>query len=204
MTTAPASDYEHTEQDERCREAWRTAPKSFISAAARLGIGMDLAKKTGAAIEYDATRHSASYEVDLSGMIDRTVDFLIEKHQDEKLVRDVVASLEEPMQREAERVKAHTIVRIVCFLVNCPKGNVLARIHAILHAIPGLAESENFGSMRESARVCGVSPEWMSQSREKWCDFLGVPVPVKGQKSDVAKSKYRSRISWRHRTMQTA
>lgn len=201
QTLESSSAADQDRRDEEYNEAWRNSPRSFISAAAKLGLKPDRSG-VSSAIAFDETRDTTSYVVDYAGEIDTTIDILSERHGNPKIVADVIDSLEGLIRKDVEQEQANKITRIFCYLVNAPKGNVLARIHGVMHAIPGLAAAEEFGSLRESARSCGVSPQWMMESRNIACDLLGIPIPQRNAKSDEAKEKYRLRISWRYRTMQ--
>ena len=186
-------------RDQRYRESWSQAPESFRLQASAAGIGPHI-ERQGAAIAFEEDYASASYTPDVAAAIDSTLDMLIEKHGNPELVKAIVASLEEPMRRESERTQAGIVARVVCYIVKGEKGNVLARIHGLMHAIPRLAAAEGFGSMSQSAIACGVSREWMKQMRDFWCDTLAIPVPKEGTKSEDAKRKYRDIAIRRHHT----
>jgi|LakMenEpi03Aug12_release.lakeMendotaPanAssembly.Ray.scaffolds.fasta_scaffold00471_104 hypothetical protein len=185
-------------RDSEYRKAWQDAPESFKRSAGSLGIEADPERRTGVAMAFDEARDTVSHTPDFAEQIDSTVEKLIERHGNESLVREIVASLEEPMKMESYRTQAGAIIRVVSWLIMCPKGNARARIHGVMHSIPGLPQSSNIRSLRESAKICGVSPEWMKQARDQACEWLGLPVPANEKKSEEAKAKYRLRPHWRH------
>jgi hypothetical protein len=108
------------------------------------------------------------------------------------VIRAVASKLEEKKRLEVQREASSTVTRIVCYMIKTDKGNLQARIHQLLHTIPGLAEVVGFKSMRESARSCKVSQEWIARGRSEWCQVLGIPMPAASSKSEEAKARYRS------------
>jgi hypothetical protein len=103
------------------------------------------------------------------------------------------------MREEMERDRASAIGRIACYLVKGRDGgNILARIHSLLHAIPRLAAITGFPSLRESSKACGASVQWIKIGRDKWCDILEIPIPVEGTKKPETKAKYRQHAKTKH------
>ena len=204
----PNEDYERGNQgeiedqdrrDDEYEKAWKDAPESFLKSAGKLGMKAEPERRAGScSIAFEEGRDTVSHTPDFAEYIDSTVEKLIEKHGNEKLVREIVASLEEPMKLESYRTQAGAIIRVVSWKLQCPKGTARARIHGVMHSIPGLPQSANIRSLRESAKICNVSPEWMKQARDQACEWLGLPVPANEKKSDEAKAKYRLRTHWRH------
>jgi hypothetical protein len=137
--------------------------------------------------------------------IDTCVDFMIEKYgaSHEHVVRGIFADLKKIMDIEVERNRALSLGRMLFYLVNKQTKSILPLLHAALHAIPRLAAANGITSMRESARLCGVSPEWIRRSRDEICDVLEIPVPVESQKSLDAKVKYSVNGKLNHWRSQT-
>lgn len=187
---------------EEYRKAWEEAPQSFKDAAAKAGIGADVESAEGYALEFDEDQSSMSYTPDMR-TLDTETDALIEElgPYQAKLVTSVAGRLRAAMSQEAERLTSEKLTRVVGLLVKCDRKNVLARVHQLLHAIPRLALTAGFASMRASARECGVSVEWIRRGRDQWCQLLDLEIPVEGVKSEVAKIKYRATATtnhWRH------
>jgi hypothetical protein len=114
-----------------------------------------------------------------------------------------VEDLAEPLRQEHERNKADLLGRIAGNLIYMEreKGNILARIHALIHSIPGYARNAGFSSMRASAKACRVSPEWLRRKRDQWCILLGLEPPAESTKTEEAKGKYSVNATinhWRH------
>lgn len=202
MPTPDRDDYEarQAKHDAEYLAAYADAPESFLKAAERRRVGKASIDEPSKSLEYKENYLSASYEPDMAELIDTKVDRLIEKHgfQYEKIIRDVVASLEEPIKEQIEKSRAQMLGRVACYLVKAEAQNVLARVHSLLHAIPKMAAANGFKSMRESARVCKVSAQWIKISRDRWCWVLGIPVPEEGTKSEDAKVKYRENANGNH------
>jgi hypothetical protein len=185
--------------DAEYRRAWADAPESFKRAAAELGLKPDTSREAHAC-EYDEGNAASSYtpEMDIDSELDVMIEELGKEH--ETAIRAVVGKLEEKKRLEVQREASSTVTRIVCYMIKTDKGNIQARIHQLLHTIPGLAEVVGFKSMRESARSCGVSVEWLRRGREEWCKVLDIPMPAASSKSEEAKAKYAEngrRNHWR-------
>lgn len=204
-------DYEDIKdsQDSRYRKGWENAPPSFKRAAAALGLEPDVEGNANIGVmEYDEGKssvqspgHTPSFYIpSMEDTIDTHVDRLIEKYgvQHKAMIMDIAADLQVPMQREIECNRALMLGRVAMYLVKSETNNIMARVHALLHAIPRLAAINGFGSMRESARACGVSCEWIRRVRNLWCEHLQIPVPEEGTKSIAAKQKYAHNANHNH------
>ncbi len=185
-------------RDAETKRAWDSAPAGFKRKASELGISYEPEGLPGMAMEYDETKsrlgspgHSPSFYTPDPASIDTLVDQLVEKYgtENEKLVRAVAEDLKKPMNDEIQKSQALTLFRVACCLAKS-ETNVMPRVHALLHTIPRLAAITGFGSMRQSAKFCRVSCEWIRRQRDRWCDLLELPIPQDGRKSDEAKAKY--------------
>lgn len=190
-------------RESQYRDAWKDAPPSFREQAAKLGIDGAEVESESRAIEYQEGYSSASFTPDM-GDLDTEIDQMIEEHgpQHESVIRRVVERMNEKMHEEVQKQASATVVQIVCYLIKTESGSLLARIHSLLHAIPRLAAINGYASMRQSAKACGRSVEWISRGRELWCKMLGIPIPAEGTKSEEAKAKYREAAlsdHWRDR-----
>ena len=197
-----------TEHDREYAAAWESAPIEFRKDAAMLGLHCDIPDQTGMALEYNDNFSTSAYTPDMSETVDQSVDHVIEKFGGEHaiLIRSIAEELKKPMEAELIRSRANLLGRVSCYLVQDEKGNLKARVHALLHSIPRLAAENGFPSMRASAKVCGVSPEWLRRKRDSWCDLLELERPANGTKSDEAKLKYRANAlgnHWRNQTFKS-
>lgn len=204
-------------RDAEAKAAWDSAPEAFKRKAAQIGIGFEPEGTPGMAMEYDETKsrvnapnHAPSFFTpDMADSLDTVADQLIEKYGADKadLIRSIVEDLKEPMNEEIEKSGALMLGRIAMYMVKSETNNIYARSHALLHAIPRLAAKNGYASMRQSAKACRVSPEWMRRTRDWWVNVLGIKAPVEGIKSDEAKERYRQnglRNHWRHQRSQPA
>lgn len=194
-----------TEHDREYAAAWENAPSEFKRRAAELGLEPEVSDTTGMAMEYNDNFSATSHTPNMAETLDQFVDMVIEKFGGEHaiLIRAVAYELQKPMQDELVRNRANLLGRVSCYLVQDEKGNLKARVHALLHSIPRLAAENGFPSMRSSAKVCGVSPEWLRRKRDSWCDLLEIERPANGTKSEEAKLKYRANAltnHWRNQT----
>lgn len=202
-------------RDSENKAAWDRAPQSFKKKAALVGInGHEPEGLPGMAMEYDETKsrvnaptHAPSFFTpDMADTLDTVTDRLIEKYagmdlSQEDLIKNVVEDLKEPMNEEIEKSGAIMLGRIAMYMVKSETNNIYARSHALLHAIPRLASKNGYPSMRQSAKACRVSPEWMRRTRDWWVGVLGIKPPVEGVKSESAKERYRENglnNHWRH------
>ena len=183
-------------------KAFENAPEAFKRSMEKMGMEAKAKtdNQTSNSIEYNEGYLTASYTTDMAEVIDTHVDRLIEEHgvKHEMMIRKIAAALEDPMKLEIERNRALMLGRVACYLVKSEAQNVLARVHSLLHAIPRLAAVNGFKSMRESARACRVSPQWIKLGRDKWCAVLGIPIPAEGSKQEAAKEKYRKSAMANH------
>lgn len=201
-----------TQHDREYTAAWENAPVEFRKQAAMLGIHCDVPDSSGMALEYNDNYTTSAYSPDMAETLDDIVDKVIEEFAHDELwksksinelVRAIYAKLRVPMEQELIRSRANLLGRVSCYLVQDEKGNLKARVHALLHSIPRLAAENGFPSMRASAKVCGVSPEWLRRKRDSWCDLLELERPANGTKSDEAKLKYKQNAlvnHWRNQT----
>lgn len=214
-----ASDYcdRQLAEDSNYKAAWESAPKSFKKQAAALGLDVSPNNSEDPGVmEYDETAsrvnrpgHTPSFSVpDMANQLDSHIDRLVEKYgfKNEKLVRDIAEDLKAPMLIEIEQNRALLLGRAISLLVKSESRNILARVHQIMHAIPRLATISGFSSMRESARECGVTCEWIRKGRDRVCEDLGLPIPTEGRKSNEARVKYQNNGKnnhWRHQTFRS-
>jgi hypothetical protein len=192
------------QQTASLRRAWEEAPRAFKKAATTRGIDVvriDTGHRESVdALPFDENHPSTSYTPRIEDQIDTHIDQLIEKYgkHNEGLIRAIAVDLQIPMKLEIERSRGLMLGRIACYLVKGGKINVMARIHAILHSIPLLAKQMEFTSLRDSARDCGCSVQWLKVQRDRVCHNFGLPIPVEAQKTAEAKEKYRQIATERH------
>lgn len=167
---------------------------------AKHGIESKPERYVTGAIEFDPNRESASYTPDLAGSLDDEIDRLIEKHghQNARLIIAIVTDLKKPMEREIEMNRALLLGRTLAQLIKCPTSNLRASAHQLMHAIPRMAGANGIKSMRESARICGVSVEWIRKGRNHWCEILSLPIPAESAKSDEACKQYANNALGNH------
>lgn len=135
--------------------------------------------------------------------LDTHADELMEKHGlRADVARAIAEDCAEKVRRASTEVKAEQLARIVGFLLS-GNENPLAKLHALMHAIPSMARLNNVRSLRHSAEICkeagvAVSVEWISRLREKWCAMLQIPVPAESTKSAEAIAKYTDNAKKNH------
>ena len=190
-------EYQQDKMDREYDAEWAKAPKSFLKKAAALGIKPHT-EKPSRSMPVEEAMETVSYTPDMADTIDTQVDLLIEKYGNEELIRKVVNDLKAPMEMEIVKNRALLLGRVAGFLIKSETSNIQARAHQLLHAIPLLAEINGYKTMRESARACGVSPEWIVRGRNQWCEALGIPIPQTGKKSAGAIAKYRNNAIVNH------
>lgn len=178
-------------RDMEYKQAWNDAPETFKAAVGRRGLTPQIENPSGA-MEFDDNHQTTSYSPDMADAIDTYVDALVEKYggKNEKLIRSIAADLKQPMDLEIERNRALSLGRMLFFLARSETRNLKASVFAAMHAIPRLAGANGMSSMRQSARECGVSAEWMRRSRDEVCGILEIPVPEESRKSLDARIKY--------------
>jgi hypothetical protein len=204
--------------DREYAAAWESAPSEFKEQAALLGLHCDVPDQNGMALDYNDNFSTSAHTPDMAVAIDDYVDYIIEelgkkynwsteqRNAYALIIRETTAWLRKPMEDELIRSRANLLGRVSCYLVQDEKGNLRARVHALLHSIPRLAAENGFPSMRASAKVCGVSPEWLRRKRDSWCDLLELERPANGTKSEEAKLKYRANAldnHWRNQTFKS-
>lgn len=185
--------------DRKYHQAWEDAPESFKKKVAKLDLKAQ-SDSVSHALPFDEALITVSHVPDMAATIDTEADRMIEKYgaQYEAVIRGVMEDLRVPLAQEIEKNRALLLGRVAGFLIKSEGCNILARAHQLLHAIPMLAEINGYKTMRESARECHVSPEWMKRGRDKWCKVLGIPIPSAGRKSPEAIEKYRKNGLTRH------
>ena len=171
--------------------------------------GREVVGREGDAVELCDQHAEFCAVIDLAAQVDTMADQLRERFGPLDGQAEAVAEfIAEQVKRAEMQSHALLLARLAGFLVG-GEGNPLARIHALLHAIPALARLNGVRSLRHSAELCTAagpafkcSTEWISRLRERWCQILEVPVPAESTKSDAAKAKY-SEINkhdhWRHK-----
>jgi len=189
-----------SQHDREYTAAWDNAPNEFKRDAAMSGIHCDVPEQSGMSLEYNDNFSTCAHSPDMADTLDQYVDHIIERFggQYASIIRTIANELKKPMEQELIRSRANLLGRVSCYLVQDEKGNLRARVHALLHSIPRLAAENGFPSMRASAKVCGVSPEWLRRKRDSWCDLLELERPANGTKSDEAKLKYRANALGNH------
>lgn len=189
-----------TLHDREYAAAWESAPLEWRQQAALAGLHCEIPDSNGMALEFNDNFASSSHTPDMAETLDQYVDKVIEKFgsEHETLIRSIYEELKKPMEEELIRSRANLLGRVSCYLVQDEKGNLRARVHALLHSIPRLAAENGFPSMRASAKVCGVSPEWLRRKRDSWCDLLELERPADGTKSDEARLKYKANALSNH------
>jgi hypothetical protein len=184
-------------------EAWENAPEEFRKEAALRGLNPELEDPEALDVkEFNDNYLCTAIIPDMAATLDQYVDCVIEKHgiQYAVLIRNVFEDLKIPMNEEITKERANLLGRIAGYLIYMEreKGNMLSRLHALLHAVPRFAQEAGFSSMRASAKACSVSPEWLRRKRDEWCAVLGVDPPSDGVKSDEAKQKYKKNATDNH------
>lgn len=182
-------------RDREYARAWAEAPESFKIEAGKMGMHVQPESYDSPGVrEYDDNFPSSIETPDMADSLDSHIDFIIEKHgiQHAGFIKTIAEELKRPMHEEITKNQAEVLGRIAGYLIymESEKGNLLARLHALLHAIPRFAVRAGFPSMRASAKVCKVSPEWMRRKRDQWCILLGINPPSAGCKTPEAKAKY--------------
>ncbi len=194
--------------DREYSKAWEESPESFKIEAARAGIQVCPEDYDSPGVrEYDDNFPTSAQTPDMADSLDKHIDYVIEKFgvQHAGFIKAVAEELKKPMQAEITRNQAEVLGRIAGYLIymESEKGNILARIHALLHSIPRFAIRAGFPSMRASAKVCKVSPEWMRRKRDQWCILMGITPPAAGCKTPEAKKKYSENARTNHWRNQT-
>jgi hypothetical protein len=193
------------QRDREYTAAWASAPPEFKRQAEAFGLVPEGNNTDGMAMEYNDNYASQAHTPSMSDALDQYVDHVIETLGVEHavVIRSAYILLRKPMDEEVVRSRSNLLARVAMLLCFDEKGNLRARVHALLHSIPRLSSQAGFPSMRSSAKLCGVSPEWLRRKRDGWCDALELERPTHGVKSDPAKLKYRInalRNHWRNQT----
>jgi hypothetical protein len=180
-----------TVKDAQYKQFWDNAPPEFLEEARKAGIGPQV-DGISSAMEYDDNHEATSVNVQMPSEIDTFIDHLIERHgiENAAVVRAVADDLKRIMDIEIERNRALSLGRMLFYLVKSETRNIKASLYAAMHSIPRLAAANGMLSMRDSARACGVSPEWIRRSRDEICNILQIPIPSESTKSVDARAKY--------------
>lgn len=191
------------QHDREYLEAWANAPESFKREAALAGLAPEVEDPEALDVkEFNDNYLCTSVVIDMAATLDEHVDCIIEKYgtQHATLIRNVFADLKQPMNDEITKERANLLGRIAGYLIYMEreKGNMLSRLHALLHAIPRFAAEAGYPSLRKSATICNVSAEWMRRKRDQWCLLLGIEPPSDGVKSAEAKKKYQRNANTNH------
>jgi hypothetical protein len=198
------------EHDREYAAAWENSPLEFKQEAAMLGIHPEVPDTSSMSMDYDDSYSASSHTPDMARIIDNFVDQVVEIlgaryhwtpqqcRVEEIIVRETIILVQKPLQDEVERNQANLLNRVAGFLIQEEKGNLKARVHALMHSIPRMAAENGFPSMRASARSCGVSPEWLRRKRDNCCDLFSLKRPSSGIKSEEAKLKYRANALGNH------
>ena len=184
--------------DRQYKKAWETVPNDFKASAAALGIVGPQVEEEGKAVEYDADLTNSSYTTDLSAVIDTKLEEMTEKYGNPIVIRAIVKEVEAVINQKCQEDYSHKLVRIIMVLISAESSNLLAKVHHIIHAVPGLAKNMGINSLRHSARECKCSVEWIRKGRDKICEILEIPIPSEGKKSDEAKAEYKNVATTRH------
>jgi hypothetical protein len=192
-----------TEHDREYAAAWESAPLEFKKNAAMLGLHPDIPDTAGMAMEYNDNYSASANIPNMASAIDSFVDQIVEELGQiygwapeqrifySAIIKYAVEWVLKPMEEELERNQANLLNRVAAFLIHDEKGNLSARVHALVHSIPRMATENGFPSMRASAKSCGVSPEWLRRKRDSCCDLFSIKRPANATKSDEARLKYR-------------
>lgn len=182
-------------------EAWEACGPEFRAKCEAIGIRGDSdIDGESHALEYHPEYINASYCEDYALSIDTRLDELTEIHGADArpIINAVMSDLQILVVEREKKEFSLKLSRVIMMILGSEKKNVLAVIHQIIHAIPGLARHAGFPSLRSSAKECGVSPEWMRKGRDAAAQMLDIPVPHEGRKSDEAKEKYKLAATERH------
>jgi len=195
------------QHDREYAAAWESAPPEFKKGAAAYGLEPELAETEGMAMEYNENYSGHPKIPNMADVLDNLLDEIIEILGPEHapVIRATYRLLHKAMEEEIMRNRSNDIWRVAMLLCFDEKGNLRARVHALLHTVPRLPSQNGFPSMRSSAKMCGVSPEWLRRKRDGWCNDLELDPPAHGIKSDPAKLKYRINAlknHWRNQTYQ--
>jgi hypothetical protein len=195
------------QHDREYAAAWENAPPEFKIKASAFGLKPETLQTEGMAMEFNDNYSTQVHIPNMADALDDIVDEIIEILGPDKapVVRATYRLLRKAMEDEMMRTRSNDILRVAMLLCFDEKGNLRARVHALLHTVPRLPSQNGFPSMRSSAKICGVSPEWLRRKRDGWCDVLEMAPPAHGIKSDPAKLKYRINAlknHWRNQTYQ--
>ena len=137
----------------------------------------------------EMAEHHASFREmpDMPGSVDKPLDVIRELLADSG-PEAVARWHEEQIARQNTWQLAVVLGRIVGFFLL--PGNLRLRAHGLAHAAR-MAKRNGMGSLRDSAKACGVSVEAVRKVAWRCVELLGLP-PLEAAKSDEAKAKYRS------------
>lgn len=186
--------------DSEYQRAWSGASKRFLRAAAKMGVHCEVEDRSGMAINFEENYVESSFRPNMADLLDHYVEEVIEKHgiEHSKFIWAIYKDLRKPMEEEIIRNRSFLLERVAGYLIKEEGPKLLPRVHALLHAIPGLAKQAGFASLRLSAAKCQVSVEWLRRKRDKCCHILAIPIPTESKKSDEARAKYKQNALKNH------
>jgi hypothetical protein len=187
-------------RDEEYCKAWEALPPSKREQLLNHGLTADCDRDPApdrGRREVVGREHDASEDLETHGGVEvdyaEACDSLADKIQQEfgPMSRDqaerIAAFMAERAQAALIEQSSLILARIVGFFL-LSSDNLQARAHALAHAAR-MAARNGLRSLRHSAEVCGVSPEWMRKVAWKWVEQLGLP-PLEGAKSEEAREAY--------------
>ena len=188
---------------------WQKMPAALREKLAAAGVhGPDTGNKRAEDVGREddiaaiaSNRRDMSDWPDMAAVADKLSDMLMEQFGVRRDQAIGIAALIEQRVRDATmETQSLQLARIVGFFL-AGSDNLQARAHGLAQAAR-MAASNGLGSLRQSAKSCGVSHEWMRRVAWRWCELLGLP-PLEGAKSAAACEAYREdkkNNHWRKRT----
>lgn len=188
---------------------WQRMPAALRAKLAAAGVhGPDTGNKRAEDVGREddvaavaSNRSDMSDWPDMAAATDKLSDALMEEFGIGRAQATGIAALIEQRVSEATmETQSLQLARIVGFFL-AGSDNLQARAHGLAQAAR-MAASNGLGSLRQSAKACGVSHEWMRRVAWRWCELLGLP-PLEGAKSAAACEAYREdkkNNHWRKRT----
>lgn len=199
--------------DARYLKAWDEMPAPMRDRITARGIkgpdtgrdpAPDRGRKEVVGREHDITEDletHAGTEVDFAAACDTLADQIMEQFAPltPKQAEELAKFMAERADAALKEQGAIFLARIVGFFL-LSSDNLTARAHGLAHAAR-MSRRNGLGSLRDSAKVCNVSHEWMRKVAWKWCELLGLP-PLENAKSPEAKKAYsedKKTNHWRNR-----
>jgi hypothetical protein len=207
----PEVDYREKQaaRDAEYLAEWEKMPPALRAKLATVGIdGPDTGTKHAEDVGRDddvattaANRDDVCDWPDMAAAVDKLSDLLIEQFGVSRVqAGSIAAFIEERVRQATMETQSLQLARIVGFFL-AGSDNLQARAHGLAQAAR-MGASNGLGSLRQSAKTCGVSHEWMRRVAWRWCELLGLP-PLEGAKSAAACEAYRkdkTNNHWRKRT----